>query len=245
MNRPLTWRKSLRHFVFVTHLLAVACGLCHAQGTQQRLTNFQSAITLLGSHEAAISTRIGVAGGGSLPALRLTLLRYRRQEIRDIKVMDLSGRPLHSTTEVEPAAVIVRVSQPGEDTRSEAAFVIEYMVAGLPADVIRIPTPVPEARSFFGELPVQITITASNSQDLLHDGFPALTTDGQKYVSAKLADVPSVVMIHRISTSGSLLDGLYTTSRLSEIAMVALVVVGSCLWFSRSRRKVRRRVAAT
>ncbi len=244
-----TWPESgtrLIQIALLICLIVTGGEFAHAQPEGQRLTDFESAINFLGDHEAAVSNRVGVAQPAMPSPVRVILVRYRNQAIKNLKVTDLDGNPLPVVTWFEKGATIAQIPPNSAiPLKSNVDLIIEYIVTKISADVVRIPLAVPEARSSFGDLPVQITLTLPDGEAPVQDTFPALTRRGGKYVSEKLANVPSVVMVHRTSGSETFLGRFVTPSRLSDTAMIVMVFLGSYFWFARSRRKVSWRADAT
>ena len=239
--------KWLVRATFLNWILALNCALAGAQVEGRRLVDFQCRISILDQHSAEVSALMRVDQTGSPSTIRVTVVRYHDQNMTDLRAMDQHRNPLPFAIATEKGAMVLQAHapEPPDQFNSEFIFIVEYTVTAPVGEIIRIPLPVPDARTSFGERSGQITVTLPDGEVPVGDTFPTLTWRDTTHASAKLADVPSLAIIHsKPFHSVTLMGKLLTTTTLSDAAMLVLVLAGSSFWWFRNRRNAGKRIAA-
>ncbi|HEV2385863.1 MAG TPA: hypothetical protein VGS20_01280 [Candidatus Acidoferrales bacterium] len=188
---------------------------------------------------AGVQALVRVTRTNSAPGITLTIVRYPGQEIGGIHVRDEKGRVLHATAAADGAMLRVQVEaagagEPGED---ELAFALEYQVRVSPGRLERIPLPVPDAVSSYGQQPVRIAVTLPDGAVPVGDDFPAFAWREATRGYARLSDVPSLAMVDwKPAGRVTLADALLTSSALTDAGMLLILGAGSAIWWLRRRR---------
>jgi hypothetical protein len=228
-------------------VLTLSCHSVSAQTSSYKLTHFDCNIRIADPHHVAVTVLIRIASDGGHFPLSLTLVHYSTQAIDDLRIVDHQGGPISTVRNLTSGALVVSIPWPEGPAvaNSGFAFRVGYEVVDASSDISRIPLPVPNARTAFGERPVQIAIALPPEGIATGDTFPTLNWQDQSRGEAALANVPSLAMIRwRPIGSVRLADRIFTSSVLTDAGMLAILFAGSLVWWLRSRGGVRNRVSA-
>lgn len=236
----------MRPLIFAI-VLTLSCHSVSAQAGSYKLTHLDCNIRIADPHHVAVTALIQIASDGGHSPLSLTLVHYSTQEIDDLRIVDYQGGPISTVRNLTNGALVVSIpwAEGPAVANSGFAFRVAYGVVDASSDISRIPLPVPNARTAFGERPVQIAVALPPGGIATGDTFPTLNWQDQSRGEAALANVPSLAMI-RWKPIGSvrLADRIFTSSVLTDAGMLAILLAGSLVWWLRSRDGARNRVSA-
>jgi hypothetical protein len=235
---------SLARAMLLASILVLGGLSSSAQKDSSQLTDFKCNISIQDQHSVRVSALITVVGDTSSLPTKVAVIRYPTQEIIGLSVMDDQRNAIAPQSAVRDGAMIIRIQRANSQNRIDSAFafIVEYKVEDASGTIVRIPLPVPDARTPFGDTHVQIAVALPQGQVSVGDAFPGLSWQDSAHGSATLANVPSLAMIHwKPAHSIALADTITTPGFLADAGMMTLLVAGSLLWWLRSGRKTERR----
>jgi hypothetical protein len=243
MNNTKRLARSI-HFVVV---LALSCHSASAQTGSYKLTHFDCDIRIADPHHVAVTALIQIASDAGHFPLSLTLVHYSTQEICDLRIVDQRKGPISTARNLTNGALVVSIpwAEGPAVANSGIAFRVGYEVVDTSSDISRIPLPVPNARTAFGERLVQIAVVLPPGGISFGDTFPTLSWQNQSRGETALGNVPSLAMIHwKPVGSVRLADRIFASSVLTDAGMLAILLAGSLVWWLRSRRDARNQISA-
>lgn len=226
---------------------ALSCHSLSAQTGSYKLTHFDCDIHIADSHHVAVTALVQIVGNEGHFPVSLTLVHYPTQEIEGLGIVDDHRNLISTSRNLTNGALVVSIAWPEDPAVANLgfAFRVGYEVVDASSDISRIPLPVPNARTAFGERPVQIAVAFPPGAIATGDTFPTLNWQDQSRGEAALANVPSLAMIRwRPIGSVRLADRIFTSSVLTDAGMLAILFAGSLAWWLRSRGGMRNRVSA-
>ncbi len=150
-------------------------------------------------------------------SLRFTMIRLRGQDVR----LNSLAPGLAS---IDSSGGVIRLAVPAGGTE-ETPTAVRYEVRG---HRTRIPLFVPDTPTNPAMSDILIRIDGAGTGVRLTDGFPRLTRVGDGDVIARPENLPSFVHV-------PLESGRLSINRVSEAAVVGLLLFGSVLWLMRRR----------
>lgn len=229
--------RNLVRSLFFAIIIALGRQSASAQ-TGSKLIEFNCNIRITDVHHVAVATLIQINGAEYFP-VSLTLVHYPTQEIEGLRIVDQEGNNMAIARSVMDGALVVFISSPDIPSMSKAKLVFraEYDVVDATGEINRIPLPVPNARTSFGQHAVHVSLVLPPGTMSVGDAFPSLNWQDQSHGEATLSNVPSLTMIGwKPIASIRFADRVLASSVLTDAGMLAILLTGSLVWWLRSRR---------
>lgn len=208
-----------------------------------QVTGYKSEISVVSAHEVSIAAVVSGIGDLRRSPLEIAIFRYPSQKITGMRVVDSEGRPAFAQTNVTTGAVLLKIA--GTDSQNSAtsqlsSFNIAFVVLDPHGSIVRIPMPVPQAKSPLGTNAVQIRLILPPGSSHVRDSFPSFNWTGLARGDAMLSSVPSIVIAHwKPADSIGAADNLLSATMLTNAGMVVLLATGSLIWWFSSGRAAR------
>jgi hypothetical protein len=230
--RRIVPKRNVRQRIIPRFLIVAGLGLaCTFAYSEQagKLAGYRERVRFESATVADASVEIAMDGA---PAARhLRVVRYPGQEIAGVSVSDASGQSVRCNVVPGDGSVEFRLEGPNTPDK----FVVHYMVRSSER-VRRVPLMTIDVPPGPGEPVAKIEVVLPDGTTAVGTTFPLMTWKDPTHGVATLTTVPSLVLIDWKPVSDvTFADRWLTTESISSVAMFGMILIGSIVWYSRSR----------
>ena len=194
-----------------------------------RLQQYVARVHFTSASAADISVAVQLKGDirPSSPACRL--VRYPKETIFSVSVMSGSSEVPVTTVERDGVLEVRPTDKLPNDYTVRYSVRSNESLRRIPMATID-PPPVSESAA------VQVSVELMPGTEAIGGTFPAMTWQDATHGTARLSAVPSLVLLDaKRPEEVTFGDRWLTTTNVSTVAMFGFILLGSIIWYTRSR----------